>query len=166
MTTVQTINVFFSSDDQKIFPSITAVLRQLRLLAVTWITSNGCEIALKLHDTAAEDFDLTPAMVEQICSQNETVLTLVAPCVLLGPGMLTSAPWQQLMAASAANTILMLGIYCEKVTNTDRLVRLLGNRNWFATNNLLHLSAGKCVNDEAADVATNLCRVLEKRFNS
>lgn len=160
------MHVFFSNDDQRIFPSITAVLSQLRLLAAIWDSPTGCELTLKLHDTAAEGFELNTAMVEQICSQNETVLTLVAPNVLLSPGMLTSVAYQQLVAASKAKTIFMVSIYCEKITSADRLLPLLGGRGWLQTAFQCHLSTGKSINDEAADAVDLLSRLLTKHFNN
>lgn len=166
MTTSKTMNVFFSNDDQQIFPSISAVLSQLRLLAVIRDSLSGCELALKLHDTAAEGFELSSEMVEQICSRNDILIILVAPNILLSPGMLTSAAYQQLVAASKAKTIFMLSIYCEKITNADRLLPLLGGRGWIQTAFRYHLSSGKSVNDEAADAVDAVWRNLEKYFNN
>jgi hypothetical protein len=165
MDAIKTINVFYSSEDQKTFPSVGAVLLQLQLLEATWTTSQGDEIELKLHDTAAiEGFEVSPELVEQIVSNNETVLTLIAPNALLGRGMLTSAAWQQLLAAGKENKVFLLGVYCEKVCNADRMSPLLGGRNWFVTKLGLHLSSGDAINDEAADVGDKLIKVLEKRF--
>ena len=165
-TKIHAINVFYSSDDEKIFPSIAAVIRQLRLLVVTWDKNVGSVIALKLHDTAATDFTVSTEMVEQIWRQKATVLTLIAPNVLLGNGMLTSAPYQQMLDFGRTDSMLMLSIYCEKVANADRLVPLTGGRSWFTESNGRHLSSAKSVHDEAADVVTSLGKVLEKRIKS
>ncbi|MBX9942359.1 MAG: hypothetical protein K2Y32_24060 [Candidatus Obscuribacterales bacterium] len=163
MDLIKSVNVFYSSKDERTFASITGVLRQLELLAATWITSKGDEIELKLHDTdAVEGFELSHEMVEQIISQNETVLTLVAPNVLLGRGMLTSEAWQKLLAANKEKRILLKGIYCEKVCNRDRLLTLLGG--WLQSKMGLHLSSGNAVNDEAADLVDRLTTALEKYF--
>jgi hypothetical protein len=163
MDAIKTINVFYSSEDQKTFPSVGAVLLQLQLLEATWTTSQGDEIELKLHDTAAiEGFEVSPELVEQIVSNNETVLTLIAPNVLLGRGMLTSAAWQKLLEANKEKQIFLKGLYCEKVCNKERLATLLGG--WLQTKMGQHLSTGNAVNDEAADLADRLVTSLEKHF--
>ena len=163
-----TIHVFYSGEDKLLYATVPAVLRQLQLLQKIWTKCPGADgIALDLHDTAEESFELTPELVAAMASGRDTIVILITPQVMLGKGMLDSEAHSALKANLVASTNILLCVYCEQVVCAQELSQALGGLGWiYSAQTGRWLSQDKSANDAAADAAKTVRDVLERKLSN
>lgn len=160
------VHVFYSGNDQALYASVAAVLKQLAVLEQLWQYAEREELPqLKFHyhDSAAKDFELNHNLASEIFSSWSSIVTLISPDVFLGKGMVNGDARDLINKESAKK--MLLGIYCEKVAFVSALEKLTGSRIWITSSSTgRHLSTGKSVNDEAADAVETVRKLLEENL--